>query len=181
MIYVKKILANGKTLTLKEAEPFEAARMIKYLNVVGGESENLLFGEGEFRFTVEQEEEIISQHLNSENDVMLVGVIDHEIVAVALLTTPNRSRIRHNAQISLSVRKDYWNLGIGSFIMNELITFATNHPVIRVISLEVKEGNESAIHLYKKYGFEMVGRHKDNVYLNHQYHDILLMDLYLEK
>lgn len=82
-------MTNGKTLTLKEAEPFEAARMIKYLNIVGGESDNLLFGEGEFRFTVEQEEEIISQHLNSENDVMLVGVIDYEIVAVALLTTPN--------------------------------------------------------------------------------------------
>ena len=33
----------------------------------------------------------------------------------------------------------------------------------------------------KKYGFEVVGRHKDNVYVNNQYYDVLLMDLYLEK
>lgn len=65
--------------------------------------------------------------------------------------------------------------------MKELVTFAINHPVIKEVSLSVKDGNERTIHLYEKYGFEVVGRHKDNVYVNNQYHDVLLMDLYLEK
>lgn len=59
--------------------------------------------------------------------------------------------------------------------------FAMHHPVIKVISLTVKDGNERAIHLYEKYGFEVVGLHKNNVYVNNQYHDVLLMDFYLEK
>lgn len=65
--------------------------------------------------------------------------------------------------------------------MKELFTLAINHPVIKVVSLIVKDGNERAIHLYEKYGFEVVGRHKNNVYVYNQYHDVLLMDLYLEK
>lgn len=35
MIYIEKVLASGKTLILKEAEPGEAKRIIDYLNVVG--------------------------------------------------------------------------------------------------------------------------------------------------
>lgn len=65
--------------------------------------------------------------------------------------------------------------------MKELVAFVIHHPVIKVGSLSVKDGNERAIHLYEKYGFEVVGRHKNNVYVYNQYHDVLLMDLYLEK
>ena len=65
--------------------------------------------------------------------------------------------------------------------MKQLFTFAINDPIIKVVFLIVKDGNERAIYLYKKYGCEVVGRHKNNVYVNNQYHDVLLMDLYLEK
>ena len=94
---------------------------------------------------------------------------------------PKQARIAHNAELSLSVRKRYYNCGIGSLIMKELVAFAINDPIIKVVSLSVKDGNEHAIHLYEKYDFEVVGRHKNNVYVNNQYHDVLLMDLYLEK
>ncbi len=181
MIYKETLLSNGKMLILKEAEPHEAEKMINYLNVVGGESDNLLFGEGEFRFSVEQEARIITNNLNNLNNIMLIGLIDDEMVTMSQLMTKNRARIAHNADVSISVRKAYWNCGIGSSVMKTLITFANEHPLIRVVSLSVKDGNESAIHLYKKHGFEVVGRHKDYVYLNDAYHDVLLMDLYLQK
>lgn len=119
--------------------------------------------------------------MNSPNDVMLIALIDDEVVAMSQLMTSKRARIAHNAKFAISVRKAYWNCGIGSAMIKELITFAIHHPVIKVISLTVKDGNDRAIHLYEKYGFEVVGRHKDNVYINQEYHDVLLMDLYLKK
>ena len=51
-------------------------------------------------------------------------------------------------------------------MMKALVTFAINDPIIKVVFLIVKDGNERAIYLYKKYGFEVVGRHKNNVYVN---------------
>ena len=66
-------------------------------------------------------------------------------------------------------------------MMKALVTFVFNDLVIKVVSLIIKVGKERAVYLSKKYGFEVVGRHKDNVYVNNQYYDVLLMDLYLEK
>ncbi|MEA4960851.1 hypothetical protein [Lutispora sp.] len=50
-------LKNGEKLILRKPKVEDAENMIKYLNLVGGESDNLLFGKDEFRLTVEQEKE----------------------------------------------------------------------------------------------------------------------------
>ena len=52
------ILKNGELLILRRPTEDDAKAMIDYLNQVGGESDNLLFGKGEFHLTVEQEMEI---------------------------------------------------------------------------------------------------------------------------
>lgn len=44
--------------------------MIQYLNIVGGESDNLLFGKDEFHLTVEKEMEHITSICNSTNTLM---------------------------------------------------------------------------------------------------------------
>lgn len=62
-------------------------------------------------------------------------------------------------------------------MMKELVTFAINDPVIKVVSLIVKVGKERVIYLSKKYGFEVVGPYQNNVYVNNQYRDGL-MNLY---
>lgn len=61
--------------------------------------------------------------------------------------------------------------------MKQLVTFAINDPIIKVVFLIVKDGNEHAIHLYEKYGFEVVGAYQNNIYVNNQYRDGL-MNLY---
>ena len=47
-------LKNGAELILREATVDDANDIIEYLNIVGGESNNLLFGEDEFKLTIEQ-------------------------------------------------------------------------------------------------------------------------------
>lgn len=52
-------LKNGAELILRKATVDDANDIIEYLNTVGGESNNLLFGEGEFKLTIEQEKTYI--------------------------------------------------------------------------------------------------------------------------
>ena len=52
-------LKNGSQLIFREATVDDANDIIEYLNIVGGESNNLLFGEGEFKLTIEQEKTYI--------------------------------------------------------------------------------------------------------------------------
>ena len=58
-------LKNGTQLILRKAIVDDANDIIEYLNTVAGESNNLLFGEGEFKLTIEQEREYI-ENINKE-------------------------------------------------------------------------------------------------------------------
>ena len=66
-------LKNGQILTLRKPTVDDAERMVKYLNIVGGESDNLLFGAGEFRLTVDQERSFIENLNQDPNSFMVLG------------------------------------------------------------------------------------------------------------
>ena len=174
-------LKNGEILILREPEEDDAKDMIEYLNNVGGESDNLLFGKDEFNLTVEQEIEHIKRVRNDCNIRMILGIINSRIVSVAQISCLPRKRICHNSEIALSVRKDYWRNGIGSAVMQELIYFANNHNLIINVSLGVRASNYNAIKLYEKFGFTKVGVHKNYFNVNGILDDELIMDLYLDK
>ncbi len=109
---LKKIkLKSGKELLLRKPMEEDASAMIEYLNIVGGESDNLLFGENEFRFTVEQEKEHIKNINEDNNALMLLGVIDNQVVSISQVSAPNRKRIAHNSELAISVKKNTGALG----------------------------------------------------------------------
>jgi len=170
-------LKNGEKLVLRKPMIEDASKMIEYLNVVGGESENLLFGKDEFHLTAQQEIEHIKSISNAANTLMVLGVINNKIVSVAQISSPNRKRIAHNSDVSISVKKEYWKNGIGSAVMEELIRFAKENDTIKNISLGVKASNKNAIRMYEKFGFVKVGVRKDYFNINGDFDDEILMDL----
>lgn len=173
-------LKNGKGLVIREANINDAEAMLEYLNIVGGESDNLLFGANGFRLTVEQEKEYIESMNGNDNALMALGVIDGQIISVAQVTTPSNERIMHNGQLGISVKKECWSMGVGTEMMKLLIDFAKSTGVIKNISLGVKSDNEKGIKLYEKMGFEKVGIHRNFFNIDGKYFHEILMDLYLE-
>jgi RimJ/RimL family protein N-acetyltransferase len=172
-------LNNGQQLILRKPVVEDAQRMVEYLNIVGGESDNLLFGKDEFRLTVEQEMKYIESISNDTNTLMILGIINANIVSVAQISSSNRKRIAHNSDVSISVKKEYWGNGIGSAVMEKLISFAKEHGTIKNIGLGVKASNHKAIAMYEKFGFKKVGVHKDYFNVDGNFDDEILMDLYI--
>lgn len=172
-------LKNDKVLTIRKASPYDAKYIVEYLNIVGGESDNLLFGKDEFHLSEQDEAKYIDNINSSENSIMIIGIIDNIIVSVCQLSAPNRKRIEHNVSIVISVRKSYWNLGIGSAMMSELIDFARRNENIKNIHLGVRDENTNAVKLYEKFGFKKIGLHKNCMNIEGKYYDEILMDLYL--
>ncbi len=173
-------LKNGKELLLRRPTEDDAEAMIKFLNIVGGESDNLLFGKNEFLLSVEQEREYIKNISSDNNTLMLLGIVDDNIISVSLVSAPNKKRIAHNSELSISVKKEYWGMGVGSAVIEALIDFANNHEIIKTISLGVKGNNKNAKHLYEKFGFQEVGIHKNFFNIDGNYDDEIQMDLYLK-
>lgn len=182
MDYPKEILLkSGEVLTLRRPAEEDAVSMISYLNQVGGESDNLLFGENEFPLTPKEEAAYLKSLETQPGTLMLMGLIGSDIVSVAQISSSPRKRIAHNAEVALSVKKSHWQKGIGRQMMMELLTFAKHTGTIRTVSLGVKSDNEHAIRLYEQLGFEQVGIHKDFFFIRGEFFDEILMDLKIQK
>jgi ribosomal-protein-alanine N-acetyltransferase len=66
--------------------------------------------------------------------------------------------------LNISISKEYQRKGYGKKLLNCLIEELKNRK-IKVLILEVRESNQSAISFYLKYGFEKISLRK-NYYMN---------------
>lgn len=173
-------LKNKMELKMEQASKSDAKQLIDYLNMVGGESDNLLFGANEFYMSVEAEEHFIEEMRQSEYSALLIGKIENEIVCVGSIMAPSKKRILHQAELAVSVKKEYWGLGIGTYLMQALVDYAKQNKTTEILHLGVKSDNETAICLYKKMGFEEIGRYKKFFKINEDYYDEVMMNLYLQ-
>ena len=171
-------VCDGRTLILRDPTLDDAQELIDFLKVVGSETDFLLADENGIEgLTLEGEKDWITTTLTAPNTKMFVGTIDGEIVLVCDVRAAGRPRIAHVGGVAISIKRDYWRLGIGSIAMQAMIDFAKSTGVLRVLSLEVRAGNERAISLYKRFGFVEVGRHKGRINVRGTYYDEILMDL----
>lgn len=169
-------LPSGLSLVIRRPVPEDAAAMVAYLNAVGGESDNLLFGRDEFPLTVEQEADYVRRAADNPNLYMVLGCVGGAIASIAQISRAGRKRVAHNGEIALSVKKEYWRRGIGRAMMEHLIRHA-GECGIRNICLAVKADNAPAVALYEKLGFERAGVHRGYLCIDGNDYDELLMDL----
>ena len=170
------LLKNGKTCALRSVEPDDAANIIAYMKTMLGETPFLLRTPEEFDYTVEGEAEVLRRRRDDPRALMLIAVVDGEIVAVSDVTPYSaRTRTRHRASLGMSVRRDHWNLGIGSAMMERLIAHAQRAD-FEQIELEVVSANRRAVDLYIKYGFQVYGTRRHGLkYADGSYADDYLM------
>ena len=82
------------------------------------------------------------------------------------------------AGLTVVLDEGYINNVVASALLDVFIRFAQAHE-LAFLTLEVRASNEAAIALYKKHGFEEVGRRKN--YYEDPKEDALLMTRYFKK
>ena len=162
----------------REAVAADAEALIEYTKKVGGETDNLSHGIEGVPCSVERQARFVEKFAKNSSDLMLVAECDGQIVANASLSRNRIARYNHRAELSITVLRDFWGQGIGSKLMEMLISFAKDTQA-SVVSLEVRADNERAIALYQKFGFEVVGLYKKFFKIGNKYHNALIMNLYL--
>jgi RimJ/RimL family protein N-acetyltransferase len=172
-------LKNGRVLLIHEAAVEDARAVLDYVHGVGGESDFLSFGPGEFDLTEPEEQEFIRRCLASDNQLYILGSIDDTIVAALIFSAGRRPRVRHSGEFSMSVQKQYWGLGIGSLMLDTLIDWARHTQIVKKINLRVRTDNRRAILLYERKGFVREGTIRKEILLDGKFHDHHWMGLEL--
>lgn len=162
-------------ITIRQAVAEDAEQILAYTKIVGGETDNLTFGEAGFPATLEQEKEFLQSVYEDKTSVHLVACKDGVIIGEGGLMGLPRRRC-HRAELAIVVRKDYWGQGIGSLLMTELIKYAKENG-IEILNLDVRSDNVNAIHLYEKFGFRHIGTSPAYFKIDGKYIDFELMYL----
>jgi RimJ/RimL family protein N-acetyltransferase len=177
---LKKILKNGQEILIRKADKGDSAKIIEHMYFIGGESDNLTFGGNEWDMPLEKEEQFIEAINKKDNSIMIIALLNDEIVGITSFRGEERNRLRHTGEFGLTVRKPYWNLGIGGILLGFLIEWAKDTGIIRKIDLLVRIDNENAIKLYEKYGFKQEGIIKRHFLIVDKFYDSQQMGLLID-
>lgn len=163
---VEIILKDGRTAVLRTAQIADAAEMLAFRIKSLGQTDYLMqYPEEMADYTIEKQLNFINRMIESPNDKMFTVIVDGKIAGTGQVSFNTRIKTRHKAGIGIALLKEYWGLGIGSAIFTEIIKSAQSRDGVELLELEVIEGNERAIALYKKFGFETVAEIPDAIRL----------------
>ena len=166
-------------IIIEKAKTEDAEAILNLTKVCGSETDNLSFGESGIPVSVENEASHIASIENSDTDIFFVARDGNEIVGTGNYSSFPKKRMAHRGEFGISVRKSYWNQGVGTMLMEHILDFAKNVAKSEIVSLEVRSDNEAAIHLYRKFGFEKIGTFKGYFKIGEELIDFDIMELFL--
>ena len=168
-------LKDGRIAIFKSPSIEDAEKLLYFIKKSCGETDFLVRYPEEYQNTTIAQEEAWVNSLRSSPDILgITCYVDGEVVGNSEISFRRNIKTSHRATIAIAILKDYWNLGIGSAMLAELIAAAQNHGT-EIMELEFIAGNDRAKHLYEKFGFRVVSEKpnafklKDGTYLSEFY------------
>ena len=166
-------LKDGRKAVIRSPRDEDIPGTLEYLYNTARETEFVLrYPEECDKYTAEGEKAFFDRVNSADNEAMLVCLVDGKIAGNCQIVWSKGIKTRHRANIGIAILRDYWNQGIGTTLMRELIRIAEQNENILQMELDFIEGNSRARALYEKMGFRISGvkpdaiRLKDGTLLN---------------
>jgi ribosomal protein S18 acetylase RimI-like enzyme len=141
------------------AKDFKCAREYKdFINSLILEGAKILMNKPQ---TLKDEQDWVkkvAKAVKNKKRVTLIARDGNKIVANTEIEM-RAFRQSHIGKFGIAIRQGYRGIGLGSYIMAEVLKLARKQlPGLKVFWLDVYENNKPAIALYKKMGFKIVGK-----------------------
>lgn len=113
-------------------------------------------------------------------ETRIIEELDNRYVGMIGILYHERKKVKHVAEIiDFYVQEEYRGKGLGKKLMKKALDEITRKEYIKKIKLTVTVKQQSAIELYKKFGFEEVGKLKDEIINENESIHVLIMEKYL--
>jgi ribosomal protein S18 acetylase RimI-like enzyme len=175
---------NNKRITIRELKPSDIRNVSKFqdfINSLVKEDAMILRNK---RVSLKEETEWLKNKIKAIRKNKAVSLMDETnriIIGTAEVVLRRIGRQSHVADFIISIRKGYRGIGLGKYLMVEIIKLAKKKlkPKPKIISLGVMPSNKPAIKLYRKFGFKKVALVPRQFQYKGKLHDEIIMLLYL--
>jgi RimJ/RimL family protein N-acetyltransferase len=159
MKYQKTILLkDGRTCILRNGTAADGKAVFDIFNLTHEQTDWLLSYPDENTFDAEQEADFLQAKTDSPDEIEILAEIDGKVIGTAGIgRIGTKDKVKHRAEMGISVDKEYWGLGIGRALTKACIECAKIAGYSQ-LELDVVAQNERAIALYESEGFAQYGR-----------------------
>jgi RimJ/RimL family protein N-acetyltransferase len=162
------------SVTVRAAEPGDAAELVELAAAVGAEEEGWLIAGGEWRSASDERRYLkaIRRHTYA---AVLVAELDDRIVGRLSIARDAHPASEHVADVGLMVARGYRRRGAGLALMESAEQWARDVGVLK-IELHVFPHNDAALALYDRLGYERVGERRRHYRRRGSLVDAILME-----
>ena len=151
-------LKDGRTCILRNGTAADGKAVLDIFNLTHEQTDWLLSYSDENSFDTKQEAEFLQTRPDSPDEIEILAEIDGRVVGTAGISrVGTKDKVKHRAEMGISVDKDFWGLGIGRALTKACIECAKEAGYVQ-LELDVVAQNERAITLYESEGFVEYGR-----------------------
>lgn len=163
-------------VVIREAKASDARQLAKTSRKIGSETDFLIMDEAGLALPEKLLADQLEKIAKSPDDLLLVAIADEQMIGFASVKTEGHWQTAHVGEIGISILKEFWGLGLGSILMEEILQWSLATKTIQRLELTVQINNARAIKLYEKFDFEKEGQLKKAVKLrNGDFTDVIIM------
>ena len=151
------VTRSGRRVILRSAEERDAQTLLDLIaDTDRTASDTSVTMPDERQPTVEKRQEWIREYRDKPNSVAILAELEDapgRCIGEISFKGWEFRRMAHHGHFGLSVHSEFQNDGIGRALVQAVIDWAREHPVIEKVCLGVLEPNARARHLYTSLGF----------------------------
>ena len=168
-------------IMIREAIPADAKDIIAFSKKTGAETPYLAYGAEGLELSEAFEELYLEDLMEKDNNVMLIATINNkQLIGFASLGATYKLKLLHDGEVGITDENEYWGIGIGSVLLDEIETCAFYSLVMRRLLLKVHCENERAIHLYEKMGYQREAVMPRAMLIDGEFIDGVMMSLMID-
>ena len=159
MTYYKTItLKDGRECVLRNGTESDGQAAYDNFMLTHEQTDYLLSYPDENSLSPEEESRFLKAKTESKNEMELLAEVDGILAGLAgIEAVGSKYKVRHRAELGISIDQAFWGLGIGSALMDACIECA-GLAGYEQLELNVAAENDRAMSLYRKKGFTEFGR-----------------------
>lgn len=144
-------------ITLRQAIPSDAANLIQAIRFLNNETPYLVVSPHALNMSVEAMEQEIDYIFNQPNQFILLALNHNDIIGIATIVSEEEDCFKHVGELGITIKKEFWGLGLGTAMIEEMIESCLDSQIIKRIEINVQTRNNRAMNVYEQVGFTLEG------------------------